>query len=66
GTFLYLNFDTIIKIGEGSINAAIANSIETVLLGGLITSMALVLIAMVDVPYQQYEFIKKLRMTKQE
>ncbi|HAL42733.1 MAG TPA: flagellar biosynthesis protein FlhB, partial [Gammaproteobacteria bacterium] len=46
--------------------AAIANSIETVLLGGLITSMALVLIAMVDVPYQQYEFIKKLRMTKQE
>ena len=29
-------------------------------------TVALVLIALIDVPYQRYEFIKKLKMTKQE
>ena len=29
-------------------------------------TVALVVIAMIDVPYQRYEFIKKLKMTKQE
>ena len=64
--YLYLNFDSILNIGDGPINGAIAASIETVLLGALVSTVALILIALVDVPYQRYEFIKKLKMTKQE
>ena len=48
------------------IDAAIAQSVETVLLGALVATVALVLIALIDVLYQRYEFIKKLAMTKQE
>ena len=66
GAFLYFNFDSIMQVANGPINAAIAMSVETVLLGALVSTVALVLIALVDVPYQRYEFIKKLKMTKQE
>ena len=66
GGYLYLNFDSILNIGNSPINLAIAESVETVLLGALVATVALVVIAMIDVPYQRYEFIKKLKMTKQE
>ena len=66
GFYLYFNFDSILKIGDTPINLAIAASVETVLLGALVATVALVIIAMIDVPYQRYEFIKKLKMTKQE
>ena len=36
------------------------------ILGALITSVALIIIAAIDVPYQRFDFFKKLRMTKQE
>ena len=66
GSYLYFNFDTIMSVGDMPIDAAIAQSVETVLLGALVATVALVLIALIDVPYQRYEFIKKLKMTKQE
>ena len=66
GGYLYLNFDSILKVGNSPINLAIAESVETALLGALVATVALVVIAMIDVPYQRYEFIKKLKMTKQE
>jgi len=66
GSYLYFNFDSIMSVGDMPIDAAIAQSVETVLLGALIATVALVLIALIDVPYQRYEFIKKLKMTKQE
>ena len=66
GSYLYFNFDTIISVGDMPIDRAIAQSVETVLLGALVATVALVLIALIDVPYQRYEFIKKLKMTKQE
>jgi flagellar biosynthetic protein FlhB len=66
GSYLYFNFDTIMSVGDMPINRAIAQSVETVLLGALVATVALVLIALIDVPYQRYEFIKKLKMTKQE
>jgi flagellar biosynthetic protein FlhB len=66
GAYLYFNFDSIMSIGDMPIDGAIAQSVETVLLGALVATVALVLIALIDVPYQRYEFIKKLKMTKQE
>jgi flagellar biosynthetic protein FlhB len=66
GSYLYFNFDTIMSVGDMPIDTAIAQSVETVLLGALVATVALVLIALIDVPYQRYEFIKKLKMTKQE
>ena len=66
GSYLYFNFDSIMQVGDGPINTSIAQSVETVLLGALVATVALVIIAMIDVPYQRYEFIKKLKMTKQE
>ena len=66
GSYLYFNFESIMQVGNGPINNAIGQSVETVLLGALVATVALVIIAMIDVPYQRYEFIKKLKMTKQE
>jgi flagellar biosynthetic protein FlhB len=66
GSYLYFNFDTIMSVGDMPIDRAIAQSVETVLLGASVATVALVLIALIDVPYQRYEFIKKLKMTKQE
>lgn len=66
GSYLYFNSDTIMSVGDMPIDRAIAQSVETVLLGALVATVALVLIALIDVPYQRYEFIKKLKMTKQE
>ena len=45
---------------------AIEGGLSTVMAGALITSLALLLIAAIDVPYQRFDFLKKLKMTKQE
>ena len=54
------------ELSRTYLGAAIQGGLSTVMLGALITSLALVIIAAIDVPYQRFEFIKKLRMTKQE
>ena len=54
------------ELSRTHLGAAIQGGLSTVMLGALITSLALVIIAAIDVPYQRFEFIKKLRMTKQE
>ena len=66
GVYIYLNFDTVVELSRTYLGAAIQGGLSTVMLGALITSLALVIIAAIDVPYQRFEFIKKLRMTKQE
>ena len=66
GTFLYFNFEEIVSIGNSEVFQAIESGIELVLLGALVTCTALILIAAIDIPYQQFEFIKKLKMTKKE
>ena len=66
GFYIYLNFDTVMELSRTYLGTAIQGGISTVMLGALITSLALVIIAAIDVPYQRFEFIKKLRMTKQE
>ena len=66
GAFLYTHFEDLLMIGQGDIIQAIGGSIELVMKGALITCMALLVIAAVDITYQSFDFMKKLRMTKQE
>lgn len=66
GFYIYLNFSDLIELSRSDIVSAIHGGFSVVLLGALLTSFALVIIAAIDVPYQRFEFIKKLRMTKQE
>ena len=66
GFYIYLNFSDLIELSRSDIVSAIYGGFSVVLLGALLTSFALVIIAAIDVPYQRFEFIKKLRMTKQE
>ena len=66
GTYLYFNFEEIVKLGNAEITQSIESGIELVLVGALFTCTALFLIAAVDIPYQHFEFIKKLKMTKKE
>ena len=40
---------------------AIASSLDLVLLGATTTCLALFVIAAIDIPYQRFEFIKKLK-----
>mgnify|MGYP001228784854 FL=1 len=64
--YLFTNYDKIIAMGTGDVRTSIVEGLSFVLLGGLIICSALLLIAAIDVPYQRFEFLKKLRMTKQE
>ena len=66
GFYIYLTFSDLIELSRSDIVSAIHGGLSVVMLGALITSFALVIIAAIDIPYQRFEFIKKLRMTKQE
>ena len=66
GLYIYLNFEDVMMLSRTHLNGAIQGGLSTVILGALITSFALMIIAAIDVPYQRFEFFRKLRMTKQE
>ena len=66
GIYLYSNFEQVLLFSRGDIASSIYDATAFVLFGALIVSVALAVIAAIDVPYQRYEFIRKLKMTKQE
>ena len=66
GIYLYLNFEEVLKLSRMDLGPAIEGGLSLVIVGALFASFALMIIAAIDVPYQRFEFIKKLRMTKQE
>lgn len=66
GTYIYFNFPELAELSRVSLDLAIQEGLSIVLFGALLTSSALVIIAAIDVPYQRFEFFRKLRMTKQE
>jgi flagellar biosynthetic protein FlhB len=66
GMYLYTNYDQILLFSRGDIASNIYDAVPFVLFGALIVSTALAVIAAIDVPYQRFEFIRKLKMTKQE
>lgn len=56
----------LLMLGTMEIEPALAASGEMLLKVALWVSMGLILIALIDVPYQKYTYIKGLKMTRQE
>lgn len=63
---LYLQFDQVGRLGLGGIEPGLAAAGRIVMQIFLVSSLATVLIAVIDVPYQLWEHRRKLRMTRQE
>ena len=66
GLYIYFNYDDVMDLARSHLGPAIEGGLSIVILGALISSAALIIIAAIDVPYQRFDFFKKLRMTKQE
>lgn len=63
---LMSHLDELVMLGRMGLEPALALSGELVAKSALAVSLTLALIAMIDVPYQKWQFKKNLRMTKQE
>ncbi len=61
-----LRMPELLKVGEMALEPAMGLAGQVIAESVLAVSLALVLIAAVDAPYQRYAFIKRMRMTKQE
>jgi flagellar biosynthetic protein FlhB len=53
-------------LDKEAVNVSIANSISILLFTGLVLAFSLVIIALIDVPFQLWEHARQLKMTKQE
>jgi len=57
---------TLTTIGRMNLQPAMALAGELIARSALLVSLALAAIALIDVPYQRYDFTKRMRMTRQE
>ena len=58
--------DQMIQLGQMAIEPALAAAGWMIAESALWLSLSLLVIALIDAPYQKYSFIKRMRMTKQE
>jgi len=63
---LYINTDAILGTQHESVLPAMADSLELVAWSVLWMSCAMILISLIDVPFQLYQHAQKLRMTLQQ
>jgi flagellar biosynthetic protein FlhB len=63
---LLLDRPEIASLAKQTVEAAMAHAVEIVIWSFLIMSAAMILVAVVDVPFQMYSYTKKLKMTLQE
>jgi len=66
GWVLMDNISTLASLGAMSIEPALAQTGSLIARSALIVAFGLVLIALVDVPYQYFDFMKRMRMSRQE
>src|SRR5690606_40902352 len=70
GTFavlwLWWSVDELLSLGYQPVQSAIRNALQICALSLLVVSASLILIAAADVPFQLWNYRKKLRMTRQE
>jgi len=64
--WLWWSVDELLGLGREPIAAAIPHALEICAVSLLVVSSGLVLIAAADVPFQLWQYQKKLRMTKQQ
>jgi flagellar biosynthetic protein FlhB len=65
-TWLWWSVDELLSLGHQPIQSAIQNSLTICATALLVVSASLVLIAAADVPFQLWNYRKKLRMTRTE
>lgn len=65
-TWLWWSADDLLSLGRQPIAVAIGNAIRACGVSLLVVSTGLVIIAAVDVPFQLWQYNKKLRMTRQQ
>lgn len=65
-TWLWYSVDDVLMLGQQSIGVAVRNAMEICGISLLVTSAGLIFIAMVDVPFQLWNYQKKLKMTRTE
>ncbi|MGX5173505.1 flagellar biosynthesis protein FlhB [Aliikangiella sp. IMCC44653] len=59
-------FPELVGLGNGSVTAGIGRSMDLVARSFFLISLSLLIIALIDVPYQIWNHAKQLKMTKQE
>ena len=64
--WLWWSVDELLALGRQPITSAISNAIEICAVSLLIVSCGLIFIAGFDVPFQLWQYQKKLRMTRQQ
>ena len=64
--FLYYQFEHYLNLGNQTVTSALPHATELLILAFVIISSSLVLIALVDVPFQIWDYNKQLKMTFQE
>ena len=69
GVLVYVlndNIDTLNLIGKMALEPALATAGKLLAKAALLITLSLVIIAMIDVPFQCWQFMKQMRMSKQE
>ena len=61
-----LNLEALVQIGRMPLEPALHAAGEMVVKSALYVTLSLIVIASIDVPWQKHEFMKRMRMTKQE
>jgi len=64
--FLYQQFDSYLNLGNESVSSALPHAAQLLIWAFVIIASSLVLIALVDVPFQIWDYNKQLKMTFQE
>jgi flagellar biosynthetic protein FlhB len=64
--FLWYSYEEIVSMGLQSKDMALAHSAQLIIEAFIFVSLALIVIAAIDVPFQVHQHITQLKMTKQE
>lgn len=63
---LTANLATLAALGSMSVEPALAETGRIIMRSAVIIALGLVLIALIDVPFQRYDFMSKMKMSRQE
>ncbi len=64
--FLWNVYDDVIALGTESLHSALGHSAQIIVEAFIFVSLALIIIAAIDVPFQIWQHANQLKMTKQE
>lgn len=64
--FLWSVYEEVIALGTESLHSALGHSAQIIVEAFIFVSLALIVVAMIDVPFQIWQHTSQLKMTKQE